>query len=127
MIKIINDEIDDFLKFLESDYCAKDPFYIHICEGYDTIEDPNGGVAFGMFNRFTNHCYIASELEEEQLLKTIAHEYKHFIQKCRNGEFNENEAEDYAELMYDKFKCDIRNIICDCDECEFCEKNRRSI
>ena len=55
------------LKLLESDYCAKEPFYIHICEGCDTIEDPSGGIAFGMFNRFTNHCYVAGELEEEQL------------------------------------------------------------
>ena len=88
MIKIISDEINDFLELLQNEYSNDAPFYLHICEGCDSIQNPcTEGLAFGMFNRETNHCYVAGELEEEQVLKTIAHEYKHYVQKCEEIDF----------------------------------------
>ncbi len=125
MIKIISEEIDDFICLLEMEYVTDESFYLHICEGHDTIEDPETGkVAFGMFGIHNNHCYVAGDLPLEQLLKTIAHEYMHFIQKWEEKDINEDEAEDFADLMYNKFTCDIRSVICNCDECKFCEVKR---
>lgn len=121
MIKLISDEIDEFLQLLDMEYYTDESFYLHIAEDCDSIEDPtNNELAFGMFGNHNNHCYIAGNLELEQVLKSIAHEYMHFIQKDKGLEYNEEDAENFAELMYDKFNCEIRNIICDCEECKFC-------
>ena len=126
MIKIINEEINDFIELLQKEYYNDSPFYLHICEGHDSIQDPyTESIAFGMFNRETNHCYVAGELETEQILKTIAHEYKHYMQKCDELSFNEEDAENFAEDIYKRFTCEIRNISEDCRDCGFCEKNKK--
>lgn len=123
MIKIISDEINDFIELLQTEYSNDAPFYLHICEGCDSVQDPyTEKLAFGMFNRETNHCYVAGDLEEEQVLKTIAHEYKHYTQKCSSVEFDEDDAENFADYMYDKFMCEIRKTIEDCGDCGFCKK-----
>lgn len=125
MIKIISDEINNFIELLQTEYSNEAPFYLHICEDCDSVQDPyTEKLAFGMFNRKTNHCYVAGDLEEEQVLKTIAHEYKHYIQKCSSVEFDEDDAENFADYMYDKFICEIRKIIEDCEDCGFCEEIR---
>lgn len=80
-----------------------------------------------MFNRETNHCYVAGEIEEEQVLKTIAHEYKHYIQKCEGVDFNEEKAEDFADYVYNKFRCEIRQTVEECEDCRFCEVNNENI
>ena len=65
MIKIISDEINDFLEFLNAEYQRNESFYLHICEGHDSIQDTyTENLAFGMFNRETNHCYVVGNLEE---------------------------------------------------------------
>lgn len=123
MIKIINDEINDFIEFLNSEYPKDESFYLHICEGHDSIQDPyTDSLAFGMFGRQNDECYVAGDLETEQILKTIAHEYKHFLQKYDNVEFKEEEAENFAEDVYKRFICEIRIISEDCSDCGFCEK-----
>ena len=123
MIKIISDEINDFIELLQKEYSNDTPFYLHICEDCDSVQDPyTENLAFGMFNRESNHCYVAGELEEEQVFKTIAHEYKHYIQKCNGIEFNEEKAENFADYMYDKFTCDIRKTMENCSGCGFCKK-----
>lgn len=128
MIKIINENISDFIEFLNNEYQREECFYLHICEGHDSIQDPyTENLAFGMFNRETNHCYVAGDLEEEQVLKTIAHEYKHFLQKCDGGSFDEEDAENFADLMYDRFTCDIRKTTEECSACVFCDKNKKGV
>jgi len=123
MIKIISDEINDLLEFLNAEYPKDESFYLHICEGHDSIQDPyTEGIAFGMFGRENDECYVAGDLGIEQVLKTIAHEYKHFLQKYDDMEFNEKDAEDFAEDIYKRFTCEIRNISEDCKYCGFCDK-----
>ena len=121
MIKIINENVNDFIELLQKEYSNDAPFYLHICEDCDSIQDPyTERLGFGMFSKETNHCYVAGDLEEEQVLKTIAHEYKHFLQKCNMIDFNEDDAEDFAEMMYNKFVCDIRKFSECCSDCKFC-------
>ena len=123
MIKIINDEINDFIDFLNNEYQRNESFYLHMCEGHDSIQDPyTENLAFGMFNRETNHCYVAGNLEEEQVLKTIAHEYKHFLQKCIDVDFDEEEAENFADYVYNRFVCEIRKNVENCEDCGFCKR-----
>jgi Zn-dependent peptidase ImmA (M78 family) len=127
MIKIISDEINDLLEFLNAEYPKDELFYLHICEGHDSIQDPyTEGLGFGMFNKETNHCYVAGDLEEEQVLKTIAHEYKHFLQKYDEVEFNEKEAEDFSDEIYKRFTCEIRQTVEDCIDCVFCDEKGES-
>ena len=82
-----------------------------------------------MFGRENDECYVAGDLETEQILKTIAHEYKQFLQKYNdNGEdFNEEDAEDFADLMYDRFTCDIRKTTEECRDCVFCDQNKKGV
>ena len=121
MIKIISENVSDFIEFLNNEYPRDELFYLHICEGHDSIQDPHTErLGFGMFSKETNHCYVAGDLEEEQVLKTIAHEYKHFLQKCDMIDFNEDDAEDFAEMMYNKFMCGIRKFSEGCSDCKFC-------
>lgn len=123
MIKIINDDVNDFINFLDKEYPRDKTFYLHICEGHDSIQDPyTEELGFGMFGRENNECYVAGDLEIEQVLKTIAHEYKHFIQKYDGVEFNEEDAENFADETYKRFVCEIRRTIEDCDNCKFCQK-----
>jgi hypothetical protein len=122
MIKIINDNIDDFIKYLNERYPIDKTVYIHICEGFDTIEEPDtDNVAFGMFGNHNDNIYIAGDIPEEQIFKTIAHEYKHFIQKYTTSVYDEKEAEDFADKIYNEFTCDIRTYAESCNDCNFCE------
>ena len=121
MIKVINDDIDDFLKFLDEKYPVTQKVYIHICEGFDTIQEPDTeNVAFGMFGNESDHIYVAGDIQIEQILKTVAHEYKHFLQKYSSESYSENEAENFADKVYKEFFCDIRRTQEDCSDCGFC-------
>lgn len=123
MIKIISDELNDFLEFLNAEYPKDESFYLHICEGHDSIQDPyTEGIAFGMFGRENDECYVAGDLGIEQVLKTIAHEYKHFLQKYDSLNFDEDDAEIFANLIYNRFVCEIRKNVENCENCGFCEK-----
>ena len=128
MIKIINDDINDFINFLDEKYSINQNVYIHICEGFDTIQEPETeNVAFGMFGNSNDHIYVAGNIPVEQILKTIAHEYKHFTQKYLSEQYDENDAEDFAEKVYKEFYCDIRSFQENCNECRFCEVNNEKV
>jgi Zn-dependent peptidase ImmA (M78 family) len=108
MIKIINENINNFITYLNNNYSIDQTAYVHICEGFDTIQEPEtDNVAFGMFGNYNDHIYIAGDMPEEQVLKTIAHEYKHFIQKYSDAAFDENEAENFADMIYQEFMSTI--------------------
>lgn len=128
MIKIINDDIDDFLKFLEEKYPINQNVYIHVCEGFDSIQEPDTeNVAFGMFGNNNDHIYVAGDIPKEQILKTLAHEYKHFIQKYSNEEYSESNAEDFADKIFNEFNCDIRKLQEICGDCGFCEVKNENL
>jgi hypothetical protein len=56
MIKIISDDVDDFLKFLDENHHINHNVYIHVCEGFDTIQEPDTeNTAFGMFGNNSDH------------------------------------------------------------------------
>lgn len=80
--------------------------YIHICEGYDTIE-VNGQVGFGVSRIPENanenfEIWVAGDMDSEMLITTIAHEYKHFMQCCNGDTFNEDEAEKFANKIFEE-------------------------
>ena len=122
MIKIIDNCINDFILFLNENYPMEQSVYLHLCEGYDSIQDPNtGSFGFGMFGNKNDEIYVACNIPKEQILKTIAHEYKHFIQKYSELPYSENEAEDFADKAFEEFNCEIRQHQEECKDCGFCK------
>lgn len=108
MLKIVNKEIDETIKFLNENYPTNRDVFLHICEGYDTIETPDG-VGFGVFVKpetleDTPTIFIASDMPngEFRITETLAHEYCHFMQYCNKKEFSEEEAEKFAEGVINK-------------------------
>lgn len=108
MIKISNTEIDRTIKFLNENYPTEKEVFLHICEGYDTIETTDG-CGFGVFVKPETkedipNIYIAGDMPNDdfQIAETLAHEYKHFMQWCNGEEFSEQEAEDFAKEVIDK-------------------------
>lgn len=106
MIQIVNSDITATINYLTEHYPRKEAVTVHIMEGYDTIQTPDGGVGFGVFVPATMEIYIAGDIpeKEEGLIKNIVHEYKHFLQHCEGKPFDEEEAEAFAEEIYKKIK-----------------------
>lgn len=105
MLEIIS---SDFLKaanYLKDNYPIKEKLTVHVVAGYDTIETPTGK-GFGVFIPETLEIYIAGEMpeKEENLIKTLAHEFKHFLQHREEKPFDEAEADAFAEEIYKKIK-----------------------
>lgn len=106
MIKIINNVINNFIMFLNQNYGIEQTVYIHIAENCDSIQTPDGGVGFGVFDNTTDNIYVACDYEfmdDRSILTTIAHEYKHFLQKYDDGIYSEEDADNFAIKVYEEF------------------------
>lgn len=108
MIKISNQDIDKAIKYLNENYTTEKEVFLHICEGYDTIETPDG-MGFGVFVKPNSDdevpaIYIAGDMPNDdfQVVETLAHEYKHFMQYCDREQFSEEEAEEFARKAVGK-------------------------
>ena len=115
MIIFINPVINETIKCLNEHFAQKKEVFIHIAEGYDTIETPTG-IGFGVFVPETQEIFVAGDMPEPQcLITTIAHEYKHFIQYCENRPYSEEEAEEFAETVKVMVLSKLRP---DCNKCK---------
>ena len=101
MIVICNDAINRAIKYLEENHSVKEKVYLHIAEGFDCIESPDGQKGFGCYIPSEKSIYLAEEIpdKETSIIETLAHEYKHFMQDCLGQEFDENEAEQFANQV----------------------------
>lgn len=79
----------------------KNELIIHIMHGYDSLEAPDGTKCFGVYLKGENEIYVASDIPDNQLFHTIAHEYCHYLQELENREFDEEEADTYANMLFD--------------------------
>ena len=102
MIKIISKNIDALLQHLNQNYDTGQNVTIHILEESDSVQAPNGEIGFGVYIPENAEIYVAAELPEEITLSTIAHEYKHFIQFSEGKDFDEDEAEKFAEEIMEE-------------------------
>jgi hypothetical protein len=98
---ICNDAINRAIKYLEENHSVKEKVYLHIAEGFDCIESPDGQKGFGCYIPSEKSIYLAEEIpdKETSIIETLAHEYKHFMQDCLGQEFDENEAEQFANQV----------------------------
>ena len=105
MLEVIS---SDFLKasnYLIDNYPIEEKLLVHVVEGYDTIETPQG-VGFGVFVPETLEIFIAGEMpdKEENLIKVLAHEFMHFLQYRDKKPYDEADADAFAEEIYKKIK-----------------------
>ena len=135
MIKIINEEINEFIEFLNKYYPLSMNIFIHFVEDTECIEIPDkedeysyGITIFEKSNKESPNIYISTEIpNDEDILHIIAHEYAHCIQWCNLKELDENEANDLADFYIERFNCDIRKTTEECEDCGFCEKNKKGV
>ena len=100
MIKFSNKTIDRTIKYLNDNYPLKEDIYIRVAEGFDVVEDPKTGErGFGAFHTEHKVIFIASCMEKEELIRTIAHEYRHAMQLFNNEDFNEDVANEFADKI----------------------------
>ena len=104
MIKISNKIIDKTIKYLNDNYSTKEDVYIKIAEGFEVVQDPTTGeCGFGALDTKYKIICIPSLMEEEELIRTIAHEYRHFMQMCDGAtteeDFDEDDAENFADMI----------------------------
>ena len=113
MLEIISSNFLKASNYLIDNYPQDKTAIVHVMEGYDTIETPEG-FGFGVFVPEKLEIFIAGDMPggEESLIKTLAHEYKHFMQYCEGKPFNEEEAETFAEEIYKKVT--EKRDICEC-------------
>ena len=110
MISIHSKTASNTISYLNDMYPTEIEVYIHILEGYDTVE-VNGEIAFGV-SRIPDkenenyEIYVAGDVPDECLITTIAHEFAHFLQYCNGEPFNEDEAEEFANKILEELQCE---------------------
>ena len=111
MIIISEDIIDKTIRYLNDNYSVDENVYIKIAEGYDVIEtSPNGDRGFGVFDPNNRLIFIPSLMEDSELVRTIAHEYRHFMQYCDGARKEEDYDEKDAEEFADKILKELENM-----------------
>lgn len=103
MIKFVDKEIGKTIEFLNAEFPTQKDVFIHVCEGYETIETPDD-FGFGVFVKPESKSespaiYIAGDMPNDdfRIVETIAHEYRHFMQWCNDEEFSEEQAIEFAK------------------------------
>jgi hypothetical protein len=139
MIKFITKELIDFAKWLDKEYpCSQDVTVteVHSLSEYELNRKgkPNKKCMFkyglAVYLEGVDEIYIAdtqlmkdllgSEISRfkgyqdysmiDYLLETFAHEYKHHLQKHSGTNINEEDAEDWCKVVFNKYKNEINHI-----------------
>lgn len=105
MISFFSNEIRAFAEFIsDPKYEAVD---LYVIPGYDTIQTPDGEFAFAAYNPDENRIIAAEGVSEElqgEVFHHIAHEYYHHIQHERGVDFDEDDAEKFAQNILEKWE-----------------------
>lgn len=104
MIQFFSKEISYFAEFISDNRVP--PVNLFVIPNSDSLVTEEGEYCFGMYIPEENRIILAEGVEDEikeSILVTLAHEYCHHIQHCNGKEYNEDEAENYAELMLERW------------------------
>ena len=94
--------LDDWINSLPS--AQGKPFNlpeIYIADGYDTIEGEDGNVGFGVYVPDENQIYVAGDVEGEIRARALLHEICHWVQAMCGRPFDEDEANEFSDIVYD--------------------------
>lgn len=104
MIQLLKKEISDFAEFISDNRVP--PVNLFVVPNSDSLLTDDGEYCFGMYIPEENRIILAEGVEDEikeSILVTLAHEYYHHIQNYNGEEYNENDADKYAELMLERW------------------------
>ena len=83
---------------------AEKPFKlpeIYVAEGFDTVEDEDGNIGFGVYVPAENKIYVAGDVEDEIRARALLHEVCHWVQDMCGRPFGEDEANEFSDIVYD--------------------------
>ena len=116
MVNIIPNWLQDAIDFLNKGFSKDEDVNVTILYGYDCVsEDENNG-GFAVYNTETKTIMLADYNELKNLFDELSwtdvkattiinlfHEYRHHQQNIYGWDFSEEDAEDFAEHMYEEF------------------------
>lgn len=74
--------------------------HVFIAEGYDSIKTEDGETGFGVYDPENKQIFIAGAVPDEIFVKALLHELMHWVQDISGYAFNEDEANTFAENIY---------------------------
>ena len=119
--------LDDWINSLPS--AQGKPFNlpeIYIADGYDTIEGEDGNVGFGVYVPDETKIYVAGDVEGEIRARALFHEVCHWVQAMCGRPFDEDEANEFSDIVYDALPSAQSEPHYDewCDDCKEYDKER---
>lgn len=103
MLRIINKQIDALIALLNEKHPEGPDVYLHVAEDSDTIYTGEE-MAFGVYDTDKKEIYVAGDLEPEEVLYTIAHEFAHHLQNTSGEGYDEEYADEYAAAILEELK-----------------------
>ena len=102
---------DEFIEKLLELYGTDEECEINVLDGYDTVEAPDGTRGFGVYAPEEKTIYVAADIPQADwtVPHTIAHEYAHFLQDVRGKEYDEEEADVFADIAYKRIMVELGN------------------
>lgn len=72
---------------------------VFVADNCEVIEAPDGSKGFGVYVPIEKRIYIAGRMPEPRINIpwTLAHEYMHFLQDIMSRDFDEDEADEFAD------------------------------
>ena len=113
MIKILDKFDLNFIGFLNSKHFTDEVVKVSVLHNYESVEsDASGNSGFAVYLPELKTIMLPTETPDELIkiyeennecndfvIHNLAHEYKHFLQDVNSQEFNEEEADKFADEM----------------------------
>lgn len=110
MIEILNEYDLKFISYINKLKLTDKKVKLSILHNYQSVGSGEDNVGFAVYLPELNTIMLLTErpkeLEDDEdfVIHNLAHEYKHFLQDCNGEEFNEDEADKFADDIVEKFK-----------------------
>lgn len=109
MIKILDEFELNFIKFLNDKKYTDKEVRLSILHNYESVSAGDGGDGFAVYIPETKTIMLPTKIPDEIadmkefVIQNLAHEYCHFIQDVTEREFNEEEADNFAEVVVNEY------------------------
>lgn len=108
MFRILNDFEYNFVKFVNEKHFTKQEVKLSILHNYESVAGETGN-GFAVYLPELKTIMLPTEVPEEVkdmkefVIHNLAHEYKHFLQDVNGEEFNEDEADKFADEIVSEY------------------------
>lgn len=109
MIRILNDFELNFINFLNKKHFTDQEVKLSILHNYESVGGDDENVGFAMYVSELKTIMLPTEVPEEVkdmkefVIHNLAHEYKHFLQDVNMEEFDEDEADTFADEIVSEY------------------------